>query len=236
MAASYLDTASHRLRIGRRGGQHRRHREPAHAQAAYPTKPIRLVVGFAAGGPSDILARIAANSMSKTLGQQVYVENRTGASGNLATELVARAQPDGYTLLLSTFIARSTRLCSRTSNTRPTNISPRSPTWSRPAWCCWCIPSLDVKSVKDLAALAKSKPGEVPYATAGKGTATHLAAELFNAAAGIKMTPVHYRGRGDTIKDLLSGQVKVMFSTIPPVLGFVRTAAARARDLGPQAR
>jgi len=88
-------------------------------------------------------------------------------------------------------------------------------------------PSLDVKSVKDLVALAKSKPGEVLYATAGKGTATHLAAELFNAAAGIKMTPVHYRGGGDTIKDLLSGQVKVMFSTIPPVLGFVQDGKLR---------
>jgi tripartite-type tricarboxylate transporter receptor subunit TctC len=88
-------------------------------------------------------------------------------------------------------------------------------------------PSLEVKSAKDLVALAKSKPGEVLYATAGKGTATHLAAELFNAAAGIKMTPVHYRGGGDTIKDLLSGQVKVMFSTIPPVLGFVRDGQLR---------
>ena len=88
-------------------------------------------------------------------------------------------------------------------------------------------PSLDVKSVQDLVALAKAKPGDILYATAGKGTATHLAAELFNAAAGIKMTPVHYRGGGDTIRDLLSGQVKVMFSTIPPVLAFVKDGRLR---------
>ena len=88
-------------------------------------------------------------------------------------------------------------------------------------------PSLDVKSVQDLVALAKAKPGDILYATAGKGTATHLAAELFNSAAGTKMTPVHYRGGGDTIKDLLSGQVKVMFSTIPPVLAFVKDGQLR---------
>ena len=88
-------------------------------------------------------------------------------------------------------------------------------------------PSLEVKSVADLIAMAKAKPGEVLYATAGKGTATHLAAELFSVSAGVKMTPVHYKGGGETLKDLLSGQVKVMFSTIPPVLGFVKEGQLR---------
>ena len=97
-------------------------------------------------------------------------------------------------------------------------------------------PSLEVKSVPDLIAMAKAKPGDVLYATAGKGTATHLAAELFNTTAGIKMTPVHYKGGGETIKDLLSGQVKVMFSTIPPVLGFVRDGRLRGLATTPPKR
>jgi tripartite-type tricarboxylate transporter receptor subunit TctC len=199
----------------------------AHAQASYPTKPIRLVVGFAAGGPSDILARIAAASMSKTLGQQIYVENRTGASGNLATELVARAEPDGYTLLLSTFSCPVNETLFKNFKYKADDHFAEIASIVETGLVLLVHPSLDVKSVPELVALAKSKPGDILYATAGKGTATHLAAELFNAAAGIKMTPVHYRGGGDTIKDLLSGQVKVMFSTIPPVLGFVQDGKLR---------
>jgi tripartite-type tricarboxylate transporter receptor subunit TctC len=197
------------------------------AQAAYPTKPIRLVVGFAAGGPSDILARVAGAAMSKTLGEQVYVENRTGASGNLATELVARAEPDGYTLLLSTFSHPVNETMFKNFKYKAADTFTQIATLVETGLVLLVHPSLDVKNVQELVALAKAKPGDVLYATAGKGTATHLAAELFNTAAGIKMTAVHYRGGGDTIKDLLSGQVKVMFSTIPPVLGFVKDGKLR---------
>ena len=199
----------------------------AHAQGAYPTKPIRIVVGFAAGGPSDILARVAGAAMSKTLGEQVYVENRTGASGNLATELVARAEPDGYTLLLSTFTHPVNETLFKNFKYKAVDSFEPIAAMVETGLVLLVHPSLDVKNVQELVALAKAKPDEILYATAGKGTATHLAAELFNTAAGIKMTPVHYRGGGDTIRDLLSGQVKVMFSTIPPVLGFVKEGRLR---------
>ena len=197
------------------------------AQSAYPSKPIKLVVGFAAGGPSDILARVAGAAMSKSLGEQIYVENRTGASGNLATELVARAEPDGYTLLLATLSQPVNETLFKNFKYKAADNFALIASMVETGLVLLVHPSLEVKSVQDLIAMAKAKPGEVLYATAGKGTATHLAAELFNAAAGTKMTPVHYRGGGDTIKDLLSGQVKVMFSTIPPVLGFVKEGKLR---------
>jgi len=199
----------------------------AQGQPAYPTKPIRIVVGFAAGGPSDILARVAGAAMSKTLGEQVYVENRTGASGNLATELVARSEPDGHTLLLATFTGPVNETLFKNFKYKAADSFEPIASMVETGLVLLVHPSLDVKNVQELVALAKAKPGEILYATAGKGTATHLAAELFNAAAGIKMTPVHYRGGGDTIRDLLSGQVKVMFSTIPPVLAFVKDGRLR---------
>jgi tripartite-type tricarboxylate transporter receptor subunit TctC len=197
------------------------------AQSSYPTRPIRLVVGFAAGGPSDVLARVASAAMSKTLGNQIYVENRTGASGNLATELVARAEPDGYTLLLATISQPVNETLFKDFQYRGATNFAMIASMVETGLVLLVNPELEIKSVHDLIALAKAKPGEVLYATAGKGTATHLAAELFSEAAGVKMTPVHYRGGGETLKDLLSGQVKVMFSTLPPVLDFVRQGKLR---------
>jgi tripartite-type tricarboxylate transporter receptor subunit TctC len=193
----------------------------------YPTKPIRLMVGFAAGGPSDILARVTGAKLSEILGQQVYIENRAGASGNLATEAAARSEPDGYTIMLTPLSAAVNESLFPGFKVRfEESFVPIAPL-AETAVVLVVHPSLDVKSAADLIALAKAKPGEVLYASAGKGTATHLAAELFSTTAGIKMTPVHYKGGGETIKDLLSGQVKVMFSTIPPVLGFVKEGKLR---------
>jgi tripartite-type tricarboxylate transporter receptor subunit TctC len=194
----------------------------AHAQAAYPTKPIRIVVGFAAGGPADIVARVVGAKLGDILGQQVVVENRGGAGGVIGTETVARAEPDGYTLLL-------TPLANAVNETLAKNlrykygehliaVAPLAET----ANVLVVHPSLGVKSVSELIALAKAKPGEVLYATAGRGTATHLTSELFNLMAGTKLAPVHYKGGGDTLKDLASGEVKVMFSSIAPVLAFVQ--------------
>jgi tripartite-type tricarboxylate transporter receptor subunit TctC len=201
---------------------------PGSAQAqTYPTKPIKIVVGFAAGGPSDILARVIGAAMSKTLGEQVYIENRTGASGNLATDLVARSEPDGYTLLLTTFSGPVNESLFKNFKVRFAEQFAPIASLAETGLVLLVHPSLDVKSVADLVALAKAKKGDVLYATAGKGTATHLAAELFNSAASIEMMPVHYKGGGETVKDLLSGQVKVMFSTIPPVLGFVKDGRLR---------
>jgi tripartite-type tricarboxylate transporter receptor subunit TctC len=201
--------------------------QAASAQAPYPSKPIRLMVGFAPGGPTDIVSRVIGAKLSDAFGQQVYIENRSGASGNLAIEAVARAENDGHTLIMSL-------LSSAVNESLFKNFKYRFEEYFEPiapiaetGLVLLVHPSLEVRSVSDLIAMAKAKPGDTLYATAGKGTATHLAAELFNMTTGVKMTPVHYKGGGETIKDLLSGQVKVMFSTIPPVLSFVRDGRLR---------
>lgn len=197
------------------------------AQAPYPNKPIRLVVGFVAGGPTDIIARVVGAKLGEALGQQVIVENRSGASGNIATEAVARADPDGYSLLLTILSNAVNESLFKNFKYKFADHFEPVAALADTGLVLLVHPSLDVKSVADLIAMAKAKPGDIFYATAGKGTATHLAAELFNNTAGIKMTPVHYKGGGETIRELLSGQVKVMFSTVPPVLGFVREGKLR---------
>jgi tripartite-type tricarboxylate transporter receptor subunit TctC len=185
------------------------------------------VVGFAPGGPTDIIARVVGAKIADILGQQVYVENRAGASSNIATETVARAGADGYTLLMASIAnAVNESLFKNLRYRFDQDLIPVAP-FAETSNVLVVHPSLDVKSVADLIAFAKAKPGNVLYATAGKGTATHLAAELFNMMAGLKMTPIHYKGGGETIKDLVSGEVKVMFSTIPPVLGFVKDGTLR---------
>jgi tripartite-type tricarboxylate transporter receptor subunit TctC len=194
---------------------------PALAQS-YPTKPVRIVVGFAPGGPSDIISRLVGAKMGEILGQQFVIENKSGAGGTIATETVARSDPDGYTIL-------NTPLANAVNETLSTSlkykigdgiiaVAPLAQT----ANVLVVHPSLGVKNVAELIALAKSKPGELLYASAGRGSATHLASELFNMMAGTKIGPVHYKGGGDALKDLLSGQVKIMFSSIAPVLSFVR--------------
>jgi len=200
---------------------------PALAQGAYPTKPVRLVVGFAPGGPTDILARVIGKGMGDALGEQFIVENRTGAGGNIGTEAVARSAPDGYTLLLTLLTAAVNESLFKKFRIRFTEHFESIGGIAQTGLVLIVHPSLPVKSVPDLINYAKGKPGEVLYATAGAGTSTHLAAELFNSTAGIKLMPVHYRGGGDTIKDLLSGRIPVMFSTIPPVLAFVRDGRLR---------
>ncbi|MBX9773137.1 MAG: tripartite tricarboxylate transporter substrate binding protein [Xanthobacteraceae bacterium] len=198
------------------------------AQGAYPNRPIKLVVGFAPGGPTDILARVIGKGMSDVLGEQVVIENRTGAGGNIGTDAVARSAPDGYTLLLTLLTGAVNESLFKNFKVRFAEHFDSVGGIAQTGLVLVVHPSLPVKSVSDFINYGKSaKPGELFYATAGAGTSTHLAAELFNSVAGIKMTPVHYRGGGDTIKDLISGRMPVMFSTIPPVLGFVRDGQLR---------
>jgi tripartite-type tricarboxylate transporter receptor subunit TctC len=198
------------------------------AQSAYPNRPIRLVVGFAPGGPTDILARVIGKGMGDVLGEQVVIENRTGAGGNIGTDAVARAMPDGYTLLLTLLTGAVNESLFKNFKVRFAEHFESIGGIAQTGLVLVVHPSLPVKSVPELVKYGKAaKPGEVFYATAGAGTSTHLAAELFNSIAGIKMMPVHYRGGGDTIKDLISGRMPIMFSTIPPVLGFVRDGQLR---------
>jgi len=195
---------------------------PASAQSGYPNKPIRFVIGFAAGGPTDIMARIVGAKTGELLGQQVVIENKTGAGGLIATEMVARSEPDGYTLLCTATSAAVNETLSKTIRIELGRdlvaVAPQAET----ANILVVHPSLGVNDLAGFTALARAKPGEIFYATAGRGSATHLTAELFNMAAGSRLMPVHYRGGGDTVKDLMSGQVKVMFSTIAPVQQLVR--------------
>jgi tripartite-type tricarboxylate transporter receptor subunit TctC len=192
------------------------------AQAGYPNRPIRILVGFAPGGPSDIVSRVVGTKMGEILGVQVIVENKTGAGGVIAISEAARSAPDGYTLLNTPVSAVANEFLSKTIKYEYgkdiTAVGPQAET----ANILVISPSLGVKSVAEFVALAKQKPGELQYATAGRGTATHLTSELFNMVAGITTIPVHYRGGGETVKDLLSGQVKIMFSSIAPVQELVR--------------
>jgi tripartite-type tricarboxylate transporter receptor subunit TctC len=200
---------------------------PAAAQTAYPTRPIHLIVGFAAGGPTDVLARIIGGRMSEILGQQVVIENRTGASGNIATQYVVRAPGDGYTILMgANSNAVNESLFKNLDFNFAKDLIPVAPLAEAPTVLV-VHPSLEVKSVKDLINLAKAKPGEIMYATAGKGTTTHLAGELFNLMADVKLTAVPYKGSGETTRDLLSGQIKVMFSPVPPVKALIEDGKVR---------
>ena len=191
------------------------------AQSNFPNKPIKYVVGFAPGGPSDLISRVVGAKMGEILGTQMIIENKTGAGGVIAIDAVARAEPDGYTLLnapLSTAVNETLQKSVRYSLGKEiAAVGLQAETVN----VLVVHPSLGVKSVAELVALAKSKPGDVQYATAGRGSATHLNNEYFDMVAGIKTTPVHYRGGGDAAKDLLSGQVKMMFSSIAPVVGAV---------------
>lgn len=192
------------------------------AQAGYPNKPIKILVGFAPGGPSDLIARVVGAKMGEILGTQVVIENKTGAGGMIAAETAARSDPDGYTLLNTPLANAVNETLSKSIRVQLGKdliaVGPQAET----ANILVVHPSLGVKDLKEFVAFVKSKPNEVLYATAGRGSATHLNSELFNMEAGTKMNPVHYKGGAETVKDLLSGQVKVMFSSIAPVQGFVK--------------
>jgi tripartite-type tricarboxylate transporter receptor subunit TctC len=194
----------------------------ATAQSSFPTRPIRVLVGFAPGGPSDIIARIVGAKTSEILGQQVIIENKTGAGGLIATEALVHSPPDGYTLLNTATSVAVNETLSKNSKYEFGKHFVAVALQAQTANILVVHPSLGVKTLAEFTALAKSKPGELLYATAGRGTATHLTTELFNMMAGTKLVPVHYRGGGETVKDLVSGQVKVMFSSIAPVQQLVR--------------
>src|SRR5262245_26628418 len=176
------------------------------AQGSYPNRPVRIVVGFAAGGPSDIISRTVGAKMGELLGAQFVVENKTGAAGVLATQEVARAAPDGYTLLNTPLATVSNEFLSKTIKYEYGKALMAVCPQAEIANILVVHPSPKVNSVPDLIKLAREEPGKLQYATAGRGSATHLASELFNTIVGIKTVPVHYRGGGDTVKDLLSGQ------------------------------
>jgi tripartite-type tricarboxylate transporter receptor subunit TctC len=199
----------------------------ARAQA-YPTRPVRIVAAFAAGGGVDITARLIGQWLSDRLGQSFVVENRPGAGGNIGTEAVVNAPPDGHTLLLATVPnAVNTTLYERLNFNFIRDTTPVAGIIRVPM-VLLVHPSVPAKTVLELIAYAKANPGKVNMASAGSGSAPHMAGELFNFMAGVKMVHVPYRGQGPALSDLLGGQVQVFFATTPGTSDFIRTGRLRA--------
>lgn len=200
----------------------------ARAQS-YPNRPIRLVVGFAPGGPTDLIARIAARTMSASLGQTVVIENRPGASGRVAASAVARAEPDGYALLTNVLADMVGPVIERdTREPLLRSLAPVALVGTAPNVLV-VHPSLGAGNVRDLAALAKARPGTLSYASAGIGTASHLAGVLFAAAADIDLIHVPYNGTAAAQTDLLTGRVSMMFDNLDN--GLSNAAAGKVKAL-----
>ena len=200
----------------------------ARAQKGYPTRSILLLVGYAAGGPTDICARLIASWLSQRLGQQVVVENRSGAGSNIATEAALRADPDGYTLLLVTQSNSINATLYRHLNFDfQRDVAPICGLMQAPS-LLEVNPKLPVKSVAEFIAYAKANPGKIDLGTAGNGSPPHMFAELFMAMTGVNLTVIGYRGGGPALVDLLSGQLQVMFEGITSSIPHVRAGELRA--------
>jgi tripartite-type tricarboxylate transporter receptor subunit TctC len=200
----------------------------AQTTAQYPTKPIRIVVPQSAGASTDLTARLIAQKLNGALGQSVIVDNRPGAGSIIGTDLVVKAAPDGYTLLV---VASSITLNPTLHKDLPfdpiRDLAPITQLSSFPNMLV-VYPSVPVKTVKDLIALAKSKPGALNYGSSGTATGTHLSAELFKYMTGVDIVHVPYKGGGQGVQALLGGQVQLYFATIVSVLAHVRGGKLRA--------
>jgi tripartite-type tricarboxylate transporter receptor subunit TctC len=207
----------------------------ARAQA-YPTRPVRIVVGFPPGGPSDIVARLIGQWLSERLGQPFIIENRPGAGTNIATEVAVRAPADGYTLLLVTPPAAiNATLYDNLHFNFIRDIGPVA-TVMRAPFVLVVNPTVPAKTVPEFIAYAKAHPGKITMASAGIGTGTHVAGELFKAMAGVTMLHVPYRGAAPALTDLLGGQVQAMFEAVPSLIDHLRAGKLRALAVTTAAR
>lgn len=201
---------------------------PAQAASGYPMRPVRIVVPFAPGGNVDLVARAVAQRLTESLGQQVLVDNRPGASGLVGTHLVAKAVPDGYTLLaMANTFAVVPSVMANPGYDPLKDFAAVSLTCLVPQVLV-VNPALPVRSVKELVALAKARPGEMSYASAGTGGTGHMAAELFNRHAGLRMLHVPYKGNAQAIVDVISGQVTMMFDQVSTSAPHVHAGKLRA--------
>ena len=195
----------------------------------YPSRPIRVIAAVPAGGTPDVMARALAPHLVSALGQQIVIDNRGGAGGRIGIELAARATPDGYTLLISAsgpvtilpHVQRDVPYDAR-KDFAPIGLIATS------AFLLLAHPSVPVKSVKDLVALAKAEPGQLNYASAGNGATNHFAMELFKNMAGVDILHVPFKGAPQAVTDLVGGRVKLMFNSIAPVLGHLKTGRLHA--------
>ena len=198
---------------------------------AWPAKPVRLIVPFAPGGAVDVTARTIAQSLTTRLGQQVLVDNRGGAGGNIGVEVAAKSPPDGYTLVMATSgqIAINPHMYSKLPFDPVKDLAPITPAGQ--AVNALCVhPSIPARSVKEFIALAKSQPGKLNFATGGIGASDHIATELFMSLTGVRMVHVPYKGGAPAMIDLLAGNVDVGFSTVATAMGPIK--AGRLRALG----
>jgi tripartite-type tricarboxylate transporter receptor subunit TctC len=195
---------------------------------AYPTKPVKLVVPYPPGGPTDIVARLVAQKLSDAMGQQFIIDNRPGAGGNPGAELVARSPADGYTLVVATTAhAINPSLFKNLGYSLSKDFAPVSQLTSGPLVIV-ANPQLPAKNVAELIALAKAKPGELNFASSGNGQSTHLSAELFAAMAGVKMNHIPYKGSAPALTDTMGGQTQLMFDTMLSAMPHVKAGKLKA--------
>jgi tripartite-type tricarboxylate transporter receptor subunit TctC len=206
---------------------------PVYCQPAYPTKPIRLVVPFVPGGSTDLIARIMAQKLEESLGQQIVVENRAGAGGNIGVEYVAKAAPDGYTLIfghVGTF-GFGPSLYQKLPYDPIKDFAPIVLFAMVPNMLA-VHPALPAKSVRELIALAKAHPGKINYGSSGNGSASHLATEYFKLLTKTDITAIPYKGTGPLVTDLIAGQTSLTITGVPPLYPFVQSGRLRGLGVG----
>lgn len=202
---------------------------PGYSQTAYPAKPIRMIVPFPPGGINDFAARSVSTKLGEAFGQSVVIDNRSGAGGIIGTELAARSAPDGYTLSIGSVATHAINqsLYKKLSYDVLRDFAPITDILNAPNLVV-VHPSLPVRSVKELIALAKSRPGQINYGSAGSGTATHLSVEMFKQMTGVDLIHVPYRGAGPSVTDLVAGQISVIFASMPSALTHAKAGRLRA--------
>jgi tripartite-type tricarboxylate transporter receptor subunit TctC len=201
------------------------------ARAEYPDRPVRLIIPFPPGGSNDVVGRLVAQQLSIKLGQQVYVDNRAGAGGTIGTEACATAAPDGYTICVIS-IAHAVNPALYTLKYDPVKSFTAISIFATGPNVLVVNPTSPIRSVKDLVALAKEKPGELNYASAGVGSFQHLGAELFKLQAHVNLTHVPYKGGGPAMQDVIAGHVKIMFSSLVQTTPFIKSGQLIALGTG----